>query len=189
MSGTAKENEIKLAVSDVEVGRSLLASNGFKISRERVFEANVIYDNESGGLRAAGSLVRLRQSGDRAVLTYKGPAEPARHKLRPETEVDVSDFSAMAAILSHLGLKPRFRYEKYRTEFRRGNEPGQVTLDETPIGTFFELEGPADWIDSVAAQLGFGADQYILLSYSTLFLQYCEEQRSTSPDMVFSAKH
>ena len=47
----------------------------------------------------------------------------------------------MDLILRALGYAPSFRYEKFRAEWTDGK--GQVVVDETPIGNFCEIEGPA----------------------------------------------
>jgi adenylate cyclase class 2 len=80
-----------------------------------------------------------------------------------------------------------FRYEKYRTEFARGSEPGLVTLDETPVGNFMELEGPARWIDHTAKVLGFSRDAYITDSYGKLYEDWCAARNLVPGDMRLSA--
>ena len=78
---------------------------------------------------------------------------PTHHKQRVEREFMASNADECLAVFAGVGFHPAFRYEKYRTEFarraRRGEKgkQGLVTLDETPIGVFMELEGPAEWID------------------------------------------
>ena len=67
--------------------------------------------------------------------------------------------------------------------------PGVVTLDETPIGWFLELEGSPDWIDKTARQLGFSEEDYVILSYAALYLTYCNEQRDHSNTHGFSMKY
>ena len=69
----------------------------------------------------------------------------------------MSDPDAFTLVLDRLGYQPAFRYEKYRTQLQAAGEPGLITIDETPIGVYLELEGPQDWIDSTAARLGFPA--------------------------------
>jgi adenylate cyclase class 2 len=91
------------------------------------------------------------------------------------------------ALFNGLGYQPSLRYEKYRTEFSREEEPGHVVVDETPIGTFIELEGPPRWIDKTARLLGFSRDDYILLSYGRLFEQWCAAHEIESRNMSFSA--
>jgi adenylate cyclase class 2 len=100
-------------------------------------------------------------------------------------ESEISNFDALDAIFRELGYSVKFRYEKYRTEFQRKGEPGVATLDETPIGTFLELEGAAAWIDQVAEGLGFGERDYITASYGTLFMEHSKASGSTSGMMVF----
>ena len=71
--------------------------------------------------------------------------------------------------------------------YSRAGEAGVVTLDETPIGVFLELEGPAAWIDATAVVLGFSEADYITASYGSLFFQHREATGGTSRDMVFEA--
>ena len=63
-----------------------------------------------------------------------------------------------------------------------------AVLDETPIGTYLELEGPGAWIDATAAELGFAARDYILLSYGTLYRNHCREMGMEVGHMVFGAE-
>jgi adenylate cyclase, class 2 len=93
----------------------------------------------------------------------------------------------MAEILNRLGYQNVFKYEKYRTEFRRVGEEGSAVLDETPIGNYLELEGPGEWIDAVAAQLGFTSSDYILDSYGRLYQKWCDRKGVQPKDMVFSS--
>ena len=62
-----------------------------------------------------------------------------------------------------------------------------MTVDETPIGSFLEIEGPPEWIDSTASRLGFSADDYILESYGRLYLAACERQGVQPTNMVFTS--
>ena len=94
------------------------------------------------------------KAGDRHILTYKGPPEPGRFKVREEVEVEVGDAGSLRKILERLSFRRTFRYEKFRTEYRRPGEAGHVMLDETPIGVYLELEGDPHWIDGVARELG-----------------------------------
>jgi adenylate cyclase, class 2 len=182
-----QEVEIKLAVSDLAEFRARIERAGFGESSPRVFEANVVFDTPEKRLRQARELLRLRQVGSRFILTYKGPPSPGRHKSREELEQQLHSGEPFTTILARLGFLPVFRYEKYRAEFMRPSEQGTLTLDETPIGNFIELEGPPDWIDNVAAELGFAADDYITASYGTLFLEHRDRTGSTAEHMVFAA--
>jgi len=187
MTHGPNETEIKLAVPDARAGRRLLRAAGFTVSRRRVFESNVIFDTPRLAMRRAGTLLRLRQAGRLSTVTYKGRPAAARYKTREELELEVADPAVMHAIWERLGFRPSFRYEKYRTEFRQSRGAGMATLDETPVGTYLELEGPPRWIDRTARQMGFGEPDYITSSYARLYLDWCREQGVKPSDMVFQA--
>ena len=182
-----QEIEIKLRVADGEAMRMLLGELGFVEIVQRGLEQNRIYDTVEGSLRARGELIRLRQFDGKNVLTYKGKATVGKHKEREEIEVVVGATESMATILGRLGLEPRFRYEKYRSEWQRPGGEGIVMLDETPIGTFVELEGTGDWIDRTALELGYSDGDYLNLSYARLFAARCLEEGRAAGDMVFEA--
>src|SRR5687767_14570203 len=112
-----KENEVKVAVTNLPALLTRLGTLGFQILHPRVFETNLIYDTPDAALRARGELIRIRQAGVNAIFTYKGPATITRHKEREEFEVAVGDPQALGIILQRLGYVPRFRYEKFRTEW------------------------------------------------------------------------
>jgi adenylate cyclase, class 2 len=152
-----------------------------------MFEANILYETEDRRLARSGMLLRLRQIGNRALVTWKGPGEPGPYKSRPELETTIGSAEVVGQILEQLGYKPSFRYEKYRTEFTGGAGEGIVTVDETPIGDFLELEGAGDWIDATAKTLGFSRADYILDSYGRLYLADCERRGMEPGHMVFAS--
>lgn len=184
---SAIETEIKLAVGDPEEAVRRLTNAGFRVSRDREFESNTIYDTTDLQLRQKRMLLRLRQAGTRGIVTWKGPEDPGRYKARPERETSVGSIDTLAEILHHLGYQNVFKYEKYRTEFQRSDEEGTAVLDETPIGNYLELEGPGPWIDAVAAQLGFTSSDYILDSYGLLYEKWRDGKDMQPKDMVFSS--
>ena len=187
MTGANREEvEIKLRIASEDRGKELLTAAGFSVCTPRHFESNVLFDTPDHRLRRDGRLLRVRQVGEKEpLLTYKGPGRAAKHKVREEIQLSISDAVAFAAILDILGLEPAFRYEKYRTEYERPGEPGIATLDHTPIGGFLELEGPPHWIDATAKELGFAESDYILASYGRLYLEAVEDNPSLSSHMVF----
>jgi len=95
------------------------------------------------------------------------------------------DATALVEILAGLGYRPVFRYEKYRTVYRRIGRPGLAMLDETPIGNFLELEGSPRSIDRMAGELGYSGADYILDSYGKLYLDHCARAGVRPRDMIF----
>lgn len=179
------ETEIKLRVETPAKARSLLRRHGFKIVKPRVFEQNRVLDDAKGSMRRRGMLLRLRRAGDKITCTFKGVENNGRHKSREEREFHADNLDECTAVFTALGFTEKFRYEKYRTEFARHDEPGNVTLDETPIGTLMELEGPSRWIDATAKELGFPPSAYVLDSYGRLYEKWCAEKRVPKSNMTF----
>ena len=179
------ETEIKLRVPDAAATLAMLRKAKFRVIHRRAFEANEVLDTSDTVLRQNGRLLRLRETAGKVILTFKGPARPGRHKVRPEYEMELSDYPTAVTIFAELGYRKTFRYEKYRTELRRTNETGLAMLDETPIGTFLELEGPAKWIDSTAHELGFNRKDYVTSSYGALYFEDCERRGIPPKNMVF----
>jgi len=189
-----RETEIKLAVTNLRALRRRLGEVGFRVVRPRHFESNVLYDFPDLRFWQARSLLRLRQAGREWFLTFKSaPFRSRTYKTRREMETRLEDGLVMAGILEGLGLRPAFRYEKYRTVFAlgkrgRGAAAGLAELDETPIGNYLELEGPARWIDRVASRLGYSQDHYITASYASLYREKCVGLGEAPTNMVFGRR-
>jgi len=180
-----REVEVKLAAASPESARALLQSAGFAESIPRSFESNTVFDTPAQDLYGSRRLLRLRDFRGEAIVTFKGPPDPGPHKSRPELETRVADAATFQQILLGLGYQVVFRYEKFRTTFQQPGQAGHAVLDETPIGTFLELEGPSPWIDSTAALLGFEPSQYVLQSYASLYMDYCAKMAIPPTHMVF----
>lgn len=180
------ETEIKLRVGELVTMRHRIEELGYSVKIPRTLESDQLYDRGDQSLRHSDQILRLRTRGSRSTLTYKGPAQRAPHKSREELEVDISDGATFERILDALGYQATFRYQKFRTTFAAEGQPGLVTLDETPIGEFLELEGEADWIDRTAASLGFELSDYVTASYASLYREYCAQNPAAMPNaMVF----
>ncbi|HEX4039648.1 MAG TPA: class IV adenylate cyclase [Acidobacteriaceae bacterium] len=182
-----REIEVKFPVPDPEALRRALRDAGFHEDTPRTFERNVLYDTADRRLRAKQTILRIRRYGERWIVTHKCLPEnndpAARHKHREETETEVQDGEAMGHIFSQLGFSGAFAYEKYRTEF--GDSTGHCVLDETPIGVYAELEGPAEWIDATGQKLGIDPARFITLSYGRLFEAWRQETGSSAENLTF----
>src|SRR6476660_3536535 len=182
---SSKEIEIKFRVTDTRALRRLLRSAKFRLVTPRTHEMNTLYDLPGQTLRQRGELLRLRKYGEQWLLTHKSKGKADRHKTRVERETKVDDGPKMDAILHALGFRPSFRYEKFRAEWSDGR--GHVVVDETPIGNFGEIEGPARWIDQTARLLGIEQRSYITQSYVELFFSWKRQTRSPAREMTFQA--
>jgi adenylate cyclase, class 2 len=178
---TIREIEVKIRIADLPALIAKLRKLRARCDG-RVFEQNTLYDTPEEDFRRAGRLLRLRTEmpapakrlglpggARKAVVTSKAPAlgPGSRYKERLEREVVIRNPAKWPANLRALGLRPGFRYEKYRTTFRL---PGlHLDFDETSIGTFLELEGGRRAIDRAARALGFSPRDYIRATYWDLF--------------------
>ena len=141
----------------------------------------------------------------REILTFKRPTAqqaaaptdrypaPGAYKVRDEIEAEIKDSANLIKIFEGLGMRGWFRYEKYRTTYQlpaaktwaRGL---LIELDETPIGTFVELEGPPHAIDRAATELGYTKSNYILTNYLSLYAEDCRRKGQQPENMLFGNK-
>ena len=169
------ETEIKIKLVDIAIKemREKILNQKFTLVEKNSLEHNIVYDTKKNKLKKSGLLLRLRRKSGKNVLTLKAPSSKSKelgnYKVREETEVEVSDFENTAAIITALGFKVFFIYEKYREVYKNGNV--KIMVDHTPIGDFLEIEGEAEEIDKTAAKLGFDKNDYITASYYSLFVK------------------
>lgn len=195
---TNREIEVKLRIGDLRQIIKDIRRLGARCDG-RVFERNTLYDTPDGDFRRSDMLLRLRvetparselvRAGKRrAVVTSKAPAPASarsRYKVKLEREVAVDSPEKWPATLRSLGFRPGFVYEKYRTTFRL---PGlHLDLDETPVGTFLELEGSPRAIDRAARALGFSPRDYIRGTYWDVFQAECRRRGRFPKNMRFHA--
>jgi adenylate cyclase class 2 len=213
-SNSKQEVEIKLRVTDISTLRRRLKQLLARKVYPRTYEYNTLYDTAKKGLARHGQLIRIRierpasESGrnahlrsNEAILTYKGPSsagssrhtidnrrKKGRYKVREEVEVAISDGEQMRRILGALGLRPLFRYEKFRTTYALPRIRNlKIELDETPIGTFLELEGSPSAIDRGAGLLGYSRAEYITRTYGALYVADSRRRGRKPSDMLFRA--
>jgi len=201
---TNPEIEIKLRITAIPTILHNINSLGAK-TQGRVREQNTLYDTPQSDLRRRKMLLRLRietpttpnarfTSSERVILTTKAPLpaphkknRPPRYKERAEREQVVTKSSRQtAAALIALGFRPAFHYDKFRTTFRLPNL--HLDLDETPAGTFLELEGEPKAIDRAAQALGFTKKAYLRSTYWELYAADCRRRGTNPKNMLFPAK-
>ena len=190
LSGMAKaEVELKFCVPDPEEFFRRAMRAGFVLRTPRTLERNALFDTPERRLRNERQVLRMRQYGDRWVMTHKRPPakndDGSRFKVRLETETAVDDGEAMGAVFVELGYEPIFRYEKFRTEFEDAQGEGHLVIDETPIGNFAELEGEREWIDASLDRLGVARDLCFTDSYGRMFLDWKDRSGSAARNMTF----
>ena len=202
------ETEIKLRLPDpAKFRRSLLRLHA-TIVTPRTHELNLLFDTPDYSLAKRRQLLRIRietptrqrraTPTQRFLLTFKSPPTQSStrqrtHKVREELELSLSDPAPLEKIFARLGLRNGFRYEKFRTTYclpasHKWAKRLLIEIDETPIGTFAELEGPAPAIDRAAKLLGFSKSDYLLKNYLLLYRDHCRLHHLTPSHMLFSRR-
>jgi adenylate cyclase class 2 len=188
MAKSNRENEIKLAFPSPEAAVLRLRTAGAREVKTRAFEDNVLFDFADRRLTNSGRLLRLRGFGGTSLLTFKGPvAGEHRHKVKIEHETSIADPEALRSILDGLGFEAVYRYQKYRSTYRL--EGVEAAVDETPLGTFVELEGDPDDIDRAAAALGVTPSDFIRATYRELQEQDATARGVVAGDMLLGPEH
>ena len=177
------EREIKLRFSSPAEARAAILSAGATPLRGRRLQEDALLDAADDRLHARRSVLRVRLEAGQSLLTFKGPVQPSPMKLREEIETVVGDGTVLLRLLEELGFRVWFRYQKYREEFAR--EDVIVTIDETPIGTFVEIEGSDHGIAEMTRALGRGPADYLTDSYRGLFAKHQQARGVPMTDMLF----
>jgi adenylate cyclase class 2 len=177
------EREIKLVFADPEQAKAAVLGAGATPLRGRRLQEDCLLDTPDDQLRRTRCVLRVRMESGKTLLTFKGPVVASPMKLREELETMVGDGLLLLRVLEHLGFRVWFRYQKYREEFAR--EDVTVAIDETPVGTFVEIEGSERGIHEMATALARGPDDYLVDSYRGLFVKHCESHGLPVTDMLF----
>jgi adenylate cyclase class 2 len=177
------EREIKLRFSTADAARAAILAAGGTPLRGRRLQEDCLLDTDDEQLRRRRAALRIRMESGKSFVTFKGPVQPSLAKLREELETLVTDGMLLVKIFEQLGFHVWFRYEKYREEF--AVDDCIVAIDETPVGTFVEIEGGDRGIAEMAEALGRGPSDYLLDSYRRLYIKDCETRGVPIGDMLF----
>ena len=107
--------------------------------------------------------------------------------MKIEYETAVADPEALRSVLLGLGFEVLYRYQKYRATYRL--EAVEAAVDETPLGTFVELEGAPNDVDRAAAALGVAPPDYIRATYRELQEADANARGVVAGDMLLNSPH
>jgi adenylate cyclase class 2 len=172
------EIEVKIRIDDPKAVRTKILALGAVLARDRHLEEDTFFDFEPPRLRGKHQALRVRACGRRGAPAVKSePRRSRSFKIRTEFETQVRDPRALRKILKALGLREAFSYRKHRTVLRRSRLT--ITIDETPVGNYIELEGERHEITKFARALGFRRADFITRSYVDMIT---EKRRSEGSD-------
>ncbi len=177
------EREIKLGFRSADEARQAILATGATPLRGRRLQEDYLLDTHDDQLRERRCVLRVRLECGKTLLTFKGPVQNSPMKLREELETVVGDGLLLLRVLEEIGFHVWFRYEKYREEF--AHEDVTIAIDETPVGTFVEIEGSEPGIRQTAEALSRQPADYVTDSYRGLYVRYCEQHGLPLADMLF----
>jgi adenylate cyclase, class 2 len=180
------EREVKLSFPSADDARAAIVAAGASPLRSRRLQEDALCDTADESLRRRGCALRVRTEAGHSLVTFKGPVQPGVMKVREEHETVIGDGEVLMKVFEALALRVWFRSQKYREEFSSADLT--ITIDETPVGTFVELEGGEDAILTMAGALGRTPADFILDSYYRLFQQRRAQFGLAGDHMIFPAE-
>lgn len=150
------EVELKFPLEDAVAFRERLASID-AAEFASVTQFDTYYNHPSRDFAVTDEALRVREVGDDAVVTYKGPKQGTAAKTRYELELPLADGTAdgWAEILTRLGFQAVATVTKRRTCFQldRNGRAFEITIDQVEgLGTFAEVETLAEEASRDAAE-------------------------------------
>ena len=188
------EREIKLHYTSHDNACLAVERLEGTLLRDRRLQDDYLLDLPDGDLKHRGCTLRVRiekqstidkETSNRATLTFKGPRLPDAMKVREELETTINNGELFLRILLKAGWNVSFRYQKYRKEFQKDDVV--IAIDETPVGTYIELEGKESTITHLARTLGRTTDDYVIASYRQLYVEHCTKTNKSIGNMVFGS--
>lgn len=180
-----QEIEAKFPIGDRAAMRDRILACGAELRIDEIHELNLLLDRETDSLQSSFQRLRLRLSGTVATLTYKRSLKKADGvAFREEIETEIADFENTRLILERLGYTTRFIYEKYRSVFSLADS--FLMLDDTPIGTYLEIEADSrERIMEIAVLLGLDPATAIAAGYYQLFSEWKAAVGFEGENMIF----
>lgn len=172
------ERERKYRITDEDASRlaALLAAQATLMLRE--VQTNIVFRDRASRLRK-GTYLRLRTSGTKRELTFKGKRTMrGLDKSRIELTVALGE-GPLLELLAALGLRPHLTYVKETEIWSLAGVLVSLDLIDG-IGRFCELEAHDETtdLDAVAETLGLTPDSWERRGYPTLTAELLPARRA-----------
>jgi len=178
------EVELKVKVPSLDPVREQLRRKGAEFL-SKVHEHDIFYNAPHRDFAITDEAVRVRYSGGKAVVTYKGPKiKKYGLKAREELNFAVESGEVFETMLLRLDFTKTIEVDKWREYYRFGAVSVSLdTVDE--LGTFAEIEmivedeaeNPTAQIEKIAKEIGVKGEP-ILASYLEMLLAKKPEVQS-----------
>ncbi|MBE2899809.1 class IV adenylate cyclase [Methanothermobacter thermautotrophicus] len=132
------EVEVKAKINDRDdMLQRILALGGSHVSDEE--QHDLYFNAPHRDFALTDEALRIRRSGGKTFITYKGPKIDEESKTRKELETEVSDHQTAAEILESLGFRRVREVVKERSIYSIGEFT--VSIDTVRgLGTYLEIE-------------------------------------------------
>ncbi|MBP5656861.1 class IV adenylate cyclase [Candidatus Saccharibacteria bacterium] len=182
------KNEIEAQFLDInkdEIRAKLKKLDAELVKPEVLMRRTVFYTGEH-------SFARVRDEGDKIVMTYKNVSDDHSILGTKEVNIEVNDYDDAILFLRGCGLKVKARQETKREIWKLGKV--EICIDTWPwIPTFMEIEGPSEksvW--DTAKKLGFSKQEAKFGSVDTTYQCYYGIDTDTvnmhTPEILFDMK-
>ena len=162
------DNEIEAQFLDINKNRirTRLKEIGAILEKPEILMKRVVF------YTGEHSFARVRDEGDKIVMTYKNISDDNSILGTKEVNIEVNDYDSAILFLCGCGLEIKARQETKREIWTIDDV--EICIDTWPwIPTFIEIEGPSeDKVWSIAKILGFNKNQAKFGSVDTTYQHY-----------------
>lgn len=170
-----EEIEVKFLDVDVVDLKSKLEKFGAEFIGSFDYKRKA-YDFPGFPLAQKSAWVRVRDEGDRVVMTYKQRLEAGDHTMgdlgMKEVEIIVNDFNLADNFLKSIGMIEKFYEENKRERYVLDNV--EIDIDSWPmIPPYVEIEGSSwDNVQNVSEKIGFDWNNHLRCSTMQIYEKY-----------------
>ena len=141
------EIEVKAYADDLRKVESKLRDIGAQFIEE-IQQIDTYYNHPCRNFAETDEALRIRRSGTKYYLTYKGKKVDPESKTRKEIEVEIADAHTTAELLVSLGFSPVADVKKVRKVYTL--DTFTVCLDDVVnVGTFVEVETCGEHVEEL----------------------------------------
>jgi len=152
-----EEIEVKI----LNIDKEKIIKKLLELGAEKVFDGpmKTIYLDLNNELRNSGKMLRIRQKGDKCIVTLKIKKEDSGTKINDEYETEVKNFEEAIKLFQNLGFKVFATDFRKRISYKIKNSLVEINIyDDIP--PFLEVEAPTkEELKEIVNLLGFSLDQ------------------------------
>ena len=189
------ETEIKLTLTNVNIVDLIeKIERTFSIKRSKLFH-QVTHQFFENDFTKQEAFPRIRNEEDGTnTLTVKAKIKDDNQNYfkRVELETSISDVENVVNMMPYFGFKNKISWEKKRINFYSNNDINDIndikfciSLDETPMGYFLEIESTEAEIEKIIKMLELDDSQRTSKPYLGLWDEYKKANHIDEADMMF----